>query len=148
MLADAVVSLGYILLCPVLVHGRDLIRDAWNGVLRAGDLASSVGYTPISESDAPSSSTHLDPQVLPLTSTTTDEIELDVSPEHLISNRNVTIGLIASIVFCVVSIRIVFGNLVPIYAIVSDLFASPPSPQPPSHCRLQFRQRAASELLI
>jgi len=125
MLADAVISLGYIVFRPVLLHGGDCIREAWHSISKAGDSKSSIGYTPISESNAPLSSresTYLDPQAVPLASTNTDEendpTELDASPEYLVSNRTVTVGLVISIVFCVVSIRIVFGNLVPIYAIV------------------------------
>jgi hypothetical protein len=40
----------------------------------------------------------------------------------LVSNRVVSIGLVISILFCVGSIRIVFGNLIPIYAIVLAVF--------------------------
>lgn len=42
----------------------------------------------------------------------------DVSPNHLVSNKVALIGVIISSVICVVSVRMVFGTIVPYYAIV------------------------------
>ena len=43
---------------------------------------------------------------------------VDAPPDQLISSRTVTFGLVLSLLFCVVTIRIGFGPLVPIYATV------------------------------
>ncbi|KAI9814881.1 MAG: hypothetical protein M1826_002151 [Phylliscum demangeonii] len=40
----------------------------------------------------------------------------DAPPEQLVGMRTVVIGLVASLLFCVLTIRLVFGSLVPIYA--------------------------------
>jgi OPT family oligopeptide transporter len=48
--------------------------------------------------------------------------EPDAPPEHLVSSKTVWIGLILSIIFCVATLRIVFGELVPLYATITAVF--------------------------
>ncbi|KAM9885699.1 OPT oligopeptide transporter [Verticillium dahliae] len=43
----------------------------------------------------------------------------DAPPDQQVGGKTVTVGLFASIVLCVVAVRIVFGNLVPLYANVA-----------------------------
>ncbi|KAL8926383.1 MAG: hypothetical protein Q9208_002926 [Pyrenodesmia sp. 3 TL-2023] len=51
-----------------------------------------------------------------------DELpEMDAPPEHLVANRVVLGLLVLSIAFCVLAIRVVFGPLVPYYAIFLSL---------------------------
>ncbi|CRK33020.1 hypothetical protein BN1723_014707 [Verticillium longisporum] len=47
-----------------------------------------------------------------------DDVE-DAPPDQQVGGKTVTVGLFASIVLCVVAVRIVFGNLVPLYANVA-----------------------------
>ncbi|PQE26875.1 OPT oligopeptide transporter protein [Rutstroemia sp. NJR-2017a BVV2] len=136
MLADSVVSLGYIALNPIYQNGGQYISDArrkikrrdWQGLLSLGTVKSTVGYTPIREdgdASTPSESatdntTSLSPRSTPTTLQTDlkNMPEPDAPPEHLVHPRTVWIGLILSILFCILSIRIVFGQLVPLYATV------------------------------
>ncbi|KAG7294257.1 hypothetical protein NEMBOFW57_004327 [Staphylotrichum longicolle] len=138
MLADAVVSLGYL----ALRSGRQYVpqlRDA----LQLGLLPSRVktllgrrpqraGYTPVNaaadEGDAvqqrsPRSSTSSDGDDIPLLGELEEEKEADDAPlDQQVSDRLVAIGLVLSILFCILCIHIVFGNLVPLYATVTAVF--------------------------
>jgi OPT family oligopeptide transporter len=141
MLADAVISLGYLIFRSLLLYGQPyaenlqhkLRRYDWSGLVRNRTSKSQAIYTRINDEDAP-----------PLTPTTTleehnslndisarkpssntnpeDHMEADAPPEHLVSNVVVWVGLLTSIVFCVVSIRITFGALVPLYATIMAVF--------------------------
>lgn len=139
MLADSVISLGYIAFRPLVLYGGDYIREAWRkvpkgdwkSILKFGPAKSSTGYAPIAEgeeefdvSGGVGSSSRENP--LPSYSIrveeTKDHRQPDAPPEHLVSNRTVGVGLILSIIFCVISIRTVFGPLIPIYATVTAVF--------------------------
>jgi len=138
MLADSVISLGYIAFEPLALHGRGYIKEAsrkiqkrdWNGLLQIGSGQSSRGYAPISggeevstpleetdpssrENNTSSGSALAEMKNLP---------DPDAPPEHLVNNKTVWIGLTLSIVFCVLTIRIVFGALIPFYAIIIAVF--------------------------
>lgn len=139
MLADSVISLGYTAIHPLLNRRAGSIREAfkllrkgdWSGLMNLGSSSVSKGYAPISGADEASTplTTNLSgfdageensdnsdsPRPIePLE----DLTEPDAPPEHLVNQSTVWIGLVLSIVFCIVSTRIVFGPLVPIYAIV------------------------------
>lgn len=131
MLADSVISLGYIAFSPLIKNGGHYIREAqvkikrrdWRGLLSIGLPQSTTGYAPISREESSdrraqhssaggvssSSGNILQPELKDLP-------EPDAPPEHLVNSRTVWIGLILSIVFCIFSIRVVFGDLVPLYA--------------------------------
>lgn len=139
MLADSIISLGFLAFRPILLHGGDYMRGTWEkvqegdwrGLLKLGKVTSSKGYALIAGVEPPS-----DLQAGPESSArerssephrihvegTKDISEPDAPPEHLISNRTVWVGLALSIVFCIVSIRIVFGQLIPIYATIIAVF--------------------------
>ncbi|KAF3766005.1 hypothetical protein M406DRAFT_97427 [Cryphonectria parasitica EP155] len=103
MLADAVVSLGYLAFRPGYTSLRRRDED---------DDDSSVPPSPVFE-DA---SYPRDSDISRLL-TVSDQ---DDAPAHdLISTRTVIIGLILSIAFCILCIHIVFGDLVPLYATIS-----------------------------
>ncbi|KAI8160540.1 Regulator of V-ATPase in vacuolar membrane protein 1 [Colletotrichum sp. SAR 10_70] len=54
----------------------------------------------------------------------TEEDDADAPPEQQISNRLVSVGLVLSVLLCIMTIHIVFGDLVPLYAtIVAVLMA-------------------------
>jgi uncharacterized oligopeptide transporter (OPT) family protein len=137
MLADSIISLSYIALRPLVVHGGDYVREAgrkikkgdWKGLSQIG-IKSPKGYTPITGSEDLS----LSPEETGASSTISASIndalleevrdlpKPDAPPEHLVNNKTVWIGLVLSIIFCVASIRIVFGALVPFYATIMAVF--------------------------
>jgi uncharacterized oligopeptide transporter (OPT) family protein len=139
MLADSIISLGYIAGRPLVLNSGDYAREAWQklqkrdwyGLLQLNGVKSSKGYAPIAEGEENSvlredndrnSGDPLSEPYSELVQDTKNLPEPDAPPEHLVSNRTVWIGLILSIVFCVVSIRIVFGALIPIYATIIAVF--------------------------
>jgi uncharacterized oligopeptide transporter (OPT) family protein len=138
MLADSVISLGYIALNPVVMHGGQYIRDTqrrisrgdWKGLFHVGSTKSSKGYAPVIGSEQPPTPlsetgpcSQEDPSITPPSLDDLEDLpEPDAPPEHLVSNRTVWIGLILSIIFCIASIRITFGNLVPYYATIIAVF--------------------------
>jgi uncharacterized oligopeptide transporter (OPT) family protein len=137
MLADSVVSLGYIALRPLFMHGREYIGEAgryikrkdWKGLLKMLTGSSSKGYSPVARDQEASTTLEYTEPMSPTHSRINDPSgddkdlsEPDAPPEHLISNRTVWIGLILSIVFCIASIRIVFGALLPYYATITAVF--------------------------
>lgn len=133
MLADSVISLGYIAFSPLVKYGGGYFAEArrrfrkgdWKGLLQNLPTRSNEGYAPVSGREeilTPlESSSHAQRPEL-----TDEEIkglpEPDAPPEHLVDNRTVVIGLVLSIALCVVTIRIVFGDLIPIYATTIAVF--------------------------
>ncbi|TGO59280.1 hypothetical protein BCON_0046g00240 [Botryotinia convoluta] len=134
MLADSVISLGYIALSPLINNGGDYVSEAqqkikrrdWLGLLSFGTPQSNTGYAPINGEESSGrreqhvsstsngssiSSNNLQPELKDLP-------EPDAPSEHLVNTRTVWIGLILSIVFCIFSIRIVFEGLIPLYATI------------------------------
>lgn len=142
MLADAVVSLGYLASRSALRYLPDSNKELVVGLKslprRLGSLLgrrNTTGYTSVSANDTdnlPSGSQPAETQVLTSTSLISDdddestlekdEDEDDAPPSQQISDRTVAIGLVLSIVFCVVCTDIVFGNLVPLYATITAVF--------------------------
>ena len=138
MLADSVISLGYIALRPIARHGGEYVGEArrkikkrdWKGLLEIGVSKSPTGYAPIRDDEdiaTPLAETgpcsQEDPSIPPPPLDDLKDLpEPDAPPEHLVSSRTVWIGLILSIIFCIASIRITFGALVPLYATVTAVF--------------------------
>jgi OPT family oligopeptide transporter len=133
MLADSVVSLGNIALTPLAMHAgeylegiRGIIRKRdWKGFLHIRSARTGGDYAPLREGvSTPLEETRPSSQEDPALSD--EEIkalpEPDAPPEHLVNDRTVLIGLVLSISFCIASIRVVFGALVPFYAIIIAVF--------------------------
>ncbi|OBT91870.1 hypothetical protein VE01_10110 [Pseudogymnoascus verrucosus] len=131
MLADSIVSLAYIAgkqVAPYvwIVLGpayRARAGGGWRNIVNFG--SSSAGYVPV---DGVQDSTVLtdtlsnsreSPQSPPQPADLKSLPEIDAPPEHLVSGRVVWVGLISSILFCILCIRITFGALVPLYATVA-----------------------------
>lgn len=129
MLADSVISLGWLILRPILLHGPRYFADFREHV-RRGSLSSLVrfgnakndGYAPLSHS---ASSAPLGNQDLAANEPEADSCqrsrvlpEADAPASHLVSNRLVVILAVLSIAVCILSIRVVFGALIPYYAIL------------------------------
>ncbi|KAL6858651.1 OPT oligopeptide transporter domain-containing protein [Trichoderma novae-zelandiae] len=129
MLVDAVVSLAYIAFRPIFeTHVATIVSELQRRVRHsriAALFGSSHRYSPISaeeeededeEEDDNQSSTLRDDQT---SSAEEENAGLDDAPvEQQVSSRVVSWGLLASVLVCVLSTRIVFGDLVPLYAIV------------------------------
>ncbi|KAK4171424.1 putative oligopeptide transporter [Triangularia setosa] len=118
MLADSVVSLGYLAFRSVRLYWpriKSLLPKSVRGLLPGRRQ----GYTSLLRRDSASPSENDGPSV----GETEEEKEHDDAPlDQQVSNRVVSIGLAASILFCIVCIHFVFGDLVPLYATVTAVF--------------------------
>lgn len=143
MLADSVISLGYISLRPVIQYGPSLLREAkqrfdregWRGLFsfessqhRYTALLSDESSPRPSTDDAHDHATNR-PTVSPAHMPGHDDATPlrawdgeDAPPDQLIGSKTVNIGLVLSIIFCVASIHFTFGDLVPLYATVIAVF--------------------------
>jgi len=140
MLADAVISLGYIAFRPLVEHGPGLVitlkqRYDHSG-LRGLFQRQPTGYTAVSGDDTANSrpstsgtdapgggSSHGRGHVSSLDSHGLKEWDQDdAPPEQLVGRKTVSIGLVVSVVFCIVSIHITFGELVPLYGTIIAVF--------------------------
>ncbi|KAH6621272.1 OPT oligopeptide transporter protein-domain-containing protein [Chaetomium sp. MPI-SDFR-AT-0129] len=119
MLADAVVSLGYLAYrsgkqylpalqesAPVKILFGRRPREGYSAINTNDDTDNNNNNTALSSGPTPETEDH-------------DE---DAPPEQQVSDRMVAIGLAASIIFCVLCIHIVFGDLVPLYATITAVF--------------------------
>ena len=119
MLADSVVSLGWLVLRPLILYGPSYCRDVRERVSRGGfvsafHFASSKkgDYTALAPTGTLSSGND-SKQLL-------DDAEPDAPEHHLVSNPTVLILLTLSIILCVLSIRYVFP-LIPFGAILLSI---------------------------
>ncbi|KAH6997052.1 OPT oligopeptide transporter protein-domain-containing protein [Ilyonectria destructans] len=125
MLVDAVVSLAYVTLRPFL--SKDLfgimaslrhqvqehgIIGLWKRRSHDYSLLRNDDTEPTSLDETRTEESPTDPDPVE-----EDEDE-DAPPEQRISGSFVSIGLVASIAICVLTIHFVFGNLVPLYATI------------------------------
>jgi OPT family oligopeptide transporter len=135
MLADSVISLGFIALKPIFVFSNDYLREVhrkmtkgeWKGLLTITPSKSLKGYAPVSGgeevSPVPSSITSSCEMHSEMSNEETKDLpDPDAPPEHLVGGKTVYLGLFLSILFCIATIRIVFGALVPLYATISAVF--------------------------
>lgn len=137
MMADAIISLGYIAGQPIYRNGEFWYAEVKGAIIR-GDWMAIFNHRPSHEyaqlgsegadypmtTFVPHSDTHnyLDSQrSISSSRKQLEEPEPDAPPEHLVSDKTVWIGLILSLLACVSAIRVVFGNLVPLYANVLAL---------------------------
>ncbi|KAL2408446.1 hypothetical protein ABEF93_003492 [Exophiala dermatitidis] len=115
MLADAIVSLGWLLLLPTVRYSPGWIRaikdrfassSSWTEFLLGKDL---TGYFAL---DGASRSQHSKPKKR--SAEGPDELPDDAPPHHLVSARTVSILLPLTLVLCVVCIHVTFGRYMPI----------------------------------
>lgn len=115
MLADSLVSLGWLILRPIVHLARIWLprlfdhfrQQSWRDILDVHSLNSLNGYTSISDP-----SLKHDPS----------DDEEDAPPEHLISTRTTLIGLVLSLGLSIGAVHYVFGNLVPLSLNILGLF--------------------------
>ena len=119
MLADSVVSLGWLVLRPLILYGPSYHRDIRERISRKGfvsafhiDRLKKGNYTalaPSGTSSSPADSKNLH-----------DAAEPDAPPEHLVPTRTVLVLLTISIIICILSIRYVFPPI-PFGAIILSI---------------------------
>ncbi|KAI0156396.1 OPT superfamily oligopeptide transporter [Xylariaceae sp. FL1272] len=143
MLADSVVSLGYLAFRPLIQHGPELFvaskrlydREGLKGLFRRQPH----GYVAVRSDEGVSTQTSTQSREAlgslpspgverdnPFEAQSIDERRAwdqdDAPPEQLVGGRIVSIGLVVSILVCIISIHITFGDLVPLYATIISVF--------------------------
>ncbi len=135
MLADSVISLGWLIIRPLLFHAPRILAEMRDRARRGNwkeifGPRKSKGYTAlnvtepstrlphtISNTNHSLRSTNKDtPKRSPATDSDKDVPDEDAPAEHLISNTTVAISLLLSILVCILAIHLTFGALVPLYA--------------------------------
>lgn len=114
MLADSLISLGWLILRPLISVGKLYYPTAkqifqshtWKELLTF-NITQKQQYTQINDgsSDSPMAAIkrHLNSGQEP-----------DAPPEHLISNRTTLIGLIASLILCIIAVHVSFPGMIPL----------------------------------
>jgi OPT family oligopeptide transporter len=108
MLADSLVSLGWLIIRPTMALARmyyptikeTLHQHTWKDIFTLNFYSRLSDGTPANPVTALKH--HLD-----------DEGEPDAPPEHLVSTRTTVIGLVASIILCIVAVHVSFPHLIP-----------------------------------
>ncbi|KAH0334252.1 oligopeptide transporter-like protein, partial [Aureobasidium melanogenum] len=124
MLADSIVSLGWLVLRPTIqlirVFGpraKDSVaRGTWKEDLRNFAHPHMRGYSPVNLNEPDHESPETDGLISGATQskkTAQDAPEPDAPPEHLISNKVTLIGLVLSLTACVGAVHFAFANLIP-----------------------------------
>jgi OPT family oligopeptide transporter len=120
MLADSLVSLGWLVLRPLVRYG-----PSYSSRLRVILRENSMKDLFLLRARVPAeySALHGDTRTGFTTSksTTTDD-EDDAPPEHLISARVTIIGLAVSSVCCIGAVHFTFSNLIPLHLTITALF--------------------------
>ncbi|EOD46529.1 putative oligopeptide opt protein [Neofusicoccum parvum UCRNP2] len=121
MLADSLVSLGWLILRPIVHYAHAWLprlfdhfrHQSWSDIFSfdVRSLKSLNGYTAITDPSDPSALKR-DPS----------DDEEDAPPEHLISTRTTLIGLVLSLGLSIGAVHYVFGNLVPLGLNILGLF--------------------------
>ncbi len=136
MLADAIVSLGYIASRSAIQYlppgSKNFLGSSFNPAdLKALLRRQPRGYASVradEDEDEPAPTSTMEdlgavPSAHDIGGEVNDQLEVDENddapPDQQISDRVVAIGLALSILFCILCIHIVFGNLVPLYATVA-----------------------------
>lgn len=123
MLADAIVSLGWLVLRPTISYARFYGPTFVQGVKHKGlrrhliDMAhpASRGYSPVNLNDplTASDSTDADIQRTKSGRPFDDEENYDAPPHHLIGVKTTLIGLALSLAFCLFSVQYAFAGIIP-----------------------------------
>ncbi|KAF1969504.1 OPT superfamily oligopeptide transporter [Bimuria novae-zelandiae CBS 107.79] len=128
MLADSLVSLGWLAVRPLLAVGRlyyPMAKDiyqthTWKQLLTL-NITRQPAYTQLNDGTSANPITAIKQHLA-------EDNEPDAPPEHQISNRTTIIGLVLSLIACVVGVHVSFPNLIPfsltILALVLALFLS------------------------
>lgn len=129
MLVDAVVSLAYIALHPLIGKKTSIFVARLTESTKRSRLGKLLGldrydYAPLlqrnedengSQRNSFEDDDHEDEH-------DSEKLEADAPPEQRVSKKTVSVGLVLSILLCILTIYIVFGDLVPLYATVIAVF--------------------------
>ena len=122
MLADAIVSLGWLLLRPAIWYGKVYGPAIVQGVQEKGlrrwvsELVNPRmrGYSPVNLNDEPtngSSDSLAKTKSAPLDE---EDEEYDAPPEHRIGWKTTTVGLVLSLAFCIFAVQYSFKGIISI----------------------------------
>jgi OPT family oligopeptide transporter len=121
MLADSLVSLGWLILRPIILYGPSFVRHCKQSVKDSNlrnilkfDSNASKGYAAVSGSEDVDTPTVAKFQAA--------QEEADAPPHHLISARTTWIGLVLSLGLCVGAVHYSFANLIPLKLTLLALF--------------------------
>jgi OPT family oligopeptide transporter len=113
MLADSLVSLGWLVLRPLIALARThypIARETFHShtwhELFTLNITKRQGYTSLSDGSS------VNP-IATVKQHLNDSNEPDAPPEHLISTRTTLIGLVSSLILCVVAVHVSFPGLIP-----------------------------------
>lgn len=117
MLADSLVSLGWLVLRPLISYGRiylpklreTLHEHTWKEILTL-NIRFIKGYSLLSDGSSPDST---DPVTASKHHLSSDAAP-DAPPAHLISNRTTVIGLVLSLGLCIIAVHVSFPSLIPV----------------------------------
>jgi OPT family oligopeptide transporter len=120
MLADSVVSLGWLALRPTLMYGPRYIKTLPQAIkerdVRILLHPAELSYTALSGGTGSSTKAASDPA--------DDLDEPDAPPEHLASNRIVYPGFFLSLFICVAAVHITFPSMIPLWATILAVLLS------------------------
>lgn len=113
MLADSLISLGWLVLRPLIALSRTYYptvketfhSHTWRELLTL-KISKRQGYTSLSDG------TSINPTAA-IKKHLNDSNEPDAPPEHLISTRTTLIGLVGSLILCIVAVHVSFPGLIP-----------------------------------
>ncbi|KAK4948909.1 OPT superfamily [Elasticomyces elasticus] len=125
MLADAIISLGWLILRPAIWYSRVYGPVLLRGVREKGlaRFCSSMirgkgsrGYSPVDLNDDPSSTTNSGGGALTKTGShlLDPEEEYDAPASHLIGWKTTSLGLLASLAFCIFAVQYSFKGMISI----------------------------------
>lgn len=129
MLVDAVVSLAYVALHPLIGKQTAVLFDRVAGKFRQNAVGRFLGFNSHEYSllrnddadDTASQSNSQDDDNLG-DSDNKEDFGDDAPKEQRVTTSVVSVGLVLSILVCVLTIHLVFGNLVPLYATIIAVF--------------------------
>lgn len=133
MLADSLVNLGWLTLRPIIEYSPQWMASI-RGRINAEDSSSVTSpgavYTRLRDS---TSATGVETsegdilryrRIIKLADAQDDISEPDAPPEHLISNKVVTIGFGLSVACCIIGVHVVFYETMPLWAtLIAILFS-------------------------
>ncbi|PVI00331.1 oligopeptide transporter-like protein [Periconia macrospinosa] len=127
MLADSLVSLGWLVLRPLLAIGkfyyptaRDIFKSHTWKELFTLNISRDATYTRLNNADE---TTPANP-ITAIKQHLDSDNEPDAPPEHQISPRTTIIGLIISLALCILGVHISFPNLIPLSHTILALILS------------------------
>lgn len=125
MLVDAIVSLSYVALHPIIGTRIAILVERAREALQQSNLGHRIShrYSQVPNEDPGQTERSVadsleDGEDNEDNDSIAAETQDDAPPEHRIGSWTVIIGLILSIALCILTVHLVFGNLVPLYATI------------------------------